>query len=36
MKVFRRVTTRYEKTARSYLGVVAAAAWLVARTAWRG
>lgn len=36
MKVFRRVATRYEKTALSYLGAVAAAAWLVALTGWRG
>jgi transposase len=36
MKVFRRVATRYEKTAQSYLGVVAAAAWLVALTGWQG
>ena len=36
IKVFRRVATRYEKTAISYLGVVAVAAWLVAITGWPG
>ena len=36
IKVFRRVATRYEKTAISYLGVIAAAAWLVAITGWTG
>lgn len=36
LKVFRRVAIRYEKTAISYLGVVAAAAWLVAITGWTG
>jgi transposase len=36
LKVFRRVATRYEKTAISYLGVVAASAWLVAITGWAG
>ena len=34
-KGFRRIATRYEKTAMSYLGAVAAAAWLVAITGWR-
>ena len=36
LEVFRRVATRYEKTAISYLGVVAASAWLVAITGWTG
>lgn len=36
LKVFRRIATRYEKTALSYLGAVAAAAWLVALTGWSG
>jgi transposase len=35
LKAFRRVATRYEKTALSYLGVVAASAWLIAITGWR-
>ena len=35
LKVFRRVATRYEKTAISYLGFVATAAWLIAITGWR-
>ena len=34
VKIFRRVATRYEKTALSYLGMVAASAWLVAITGW--
>ncbi len=34
LKQFRRLATRYEKTARSYLGVVATSAWLVALTGW--
>ena len=36
IKVFRRVATRYEKTAISYRGVVAVAAWFVAITGWPG
>ena len=36
IKVFRRVATRYEKTAISYLGVVAVAASLIAITGWPG
>lgn len=35
VKVFRRIATRYEKTASSYLGFVATAAALVAITGWR-
>jgi len=35
IKVFRRIATRYEKTAMSYLGFVALSAWLVAFTGWR-
>ncbi|MBN9165930.1 MAG: transposase, partial [Myxococcales bacterium] len=36
LKGFRRVATRYERTAISYLGVIAASAWLVAITEWTG
>jgi transposase len=36
LKVFRRVATRYDKTARSYLGFVAFAAGLVAMSGWPG
>lgn len=36
LKAFRRIATRYEKTALSYLGAVAVSAWLVALTGWRG
>jgi len=36
LKAFRRLATRYEKTALSYLGAVAAAAWLVAINGWQG
>ena len=35
MKVFRRIATRYDKTAGSYLGFVAAGAALVAVSGWR-
>lgn len=35
LKIFRRVATRYEKTALSYLGFVAVAALLIALTGWR-
>ena len=36
VKGFRRVATRYDKTAVSYVGFVATAAMLVALTGWRG
>jgi transposase len=36
LKAFRRVATRYDKTASSYVGFVAAAAMLVAITGWHG
>ena len=34
IKVFRRIATRYEKTTRSYLGLVAIAATLITLTGW--
>jgi transposase len=34
LEIFRRIATRYEKTALSYLAAVAASAWLVAMTGW--
>lgn len=34
--ILRSGATRYEETALSYLGAVAAAAWLVAITGWQG
>jgi transposase len=36
LKAFRRVATRYDKTASSYVGFVATAAMLLAITGWRG
>jgi len=34
LKQYRRVATRYDKTADSYLGFVAAAGWLTALSGW--